>query len=251
MSYTAKHLKKQREQTRKQREREAHKADRTRLKTLRQHIRASKRHAVARRREVVRVCKDGRCRAREMAIAIRAQKRAEANREVELVRARSRMRCEASKVEARERSSDSLRRAESALEAERRHQDTLRRYSKPAKLGSETARRRRIDSIEESDSEVVNAIPAELVPVWNAKKRSIAASARRSRAEAFLEWAHDHPADVLAILDRQFQADVDKLVAEERTLRRDVKRPGLYRKLQDHELERRALAYTGSADVPF
>jgi hypothetical protein len=248
---TARELKKQRDQIRKERERDARKADRLRLRALRENIRRAKMHGRSRRKEVVQVCRVGRKRARELAKAIRAQKRAEANAEIERMRSQSRSSCEVDKERARSRSADSLARASAALHAEQQHQGTIRRYTQKPKLKRAAAARRRAEVIAESDSEVLANIPAELVPVWEAKKRAIKATPRRTRTETFLEWAQEHPADVLVILDRQFHEDVEKMARDEAQLRREVAKPRLYKRLPDDELLRRYEAYRGAPEVPF
>lgn len=67
----------------------------------------------------------------------------------------------------------------------------------------------------ESDDSVRRNLPAELVPVFDKIKRSIKAGPRRTRTEAFLEWAHEHPAEVLAIQAEHVGSDVARMVADE------------------------------------
>lgn len=246
MTVTAKELLRQQRETRRQREREAKQADRERLRALRSNIRAAKQASKERRREVVLMCRTGREQARELAKAIRAQKRAEAIAEIARLRAESRSTCETRKVQARETSRDALQRASGALSAEREHQALLKRWGgKPPELGSaKRGRARTAELAAESDSEVEANIPHELVPVFRKVRGKIKSSPRRTRTEAFLEWAQSHPADVLAIVDAQLQRDVAKLVAEEKRLRREMVKPSTYSRATDAELLRRYEAYT-------
>ncbi len=254
MALTAKQLEQQRDSLRRERERDARKADRERLRTLRAHLRASKTHSRQRMREVRELCRRGRRRARELAKMIRAQKRAEAAAEIDAVQRRSRAKCETRKDRARSQSADSLRRAAAALEAERQHQATMKIYEQPAQLGPKAQRRRRIEAIQESDSQVLQNIPPELVPVWRVVRGKIKSSPRRSRTEAFLEWAQEHAGDVLTIIDRQYQADVEAMAREEAKLRREVELPSHYRRMTDAELARRHARRStaaAAAAVPF
>ena len=252
MAFTAKQLQAQRKSLRAQRERDARRADRERLRQLRAHLSAARKVRTQRMREVRELCKRGRLRAREIAKAVRAKHRAEANAEIEKVRARSRAKCETNKDRARVRSSDSLKRAQHALQAEKQHQQTMRLYEKPAKaLGPKRTRKGRATAIQESDSEVVNNIPQELIPVWRKVKSRIKGSPRRSRTEAFLEWASENAGDVLLVLDKQWQADVDAMAKEEARLRRETARPTTYKRASDAQLVKRYEAYRGAPDVPF
>jgi len=229
-------------------ERDARRKDRQNLKDLRKHIAAANRYGRVRLREVRAICKAGVRKAREVANAIRARKRAEANTEIAAARIASRNACESRKSQAREKNRDSVHRASAALHAEQQHQATIQRWTKkPAHVRE---RKRTIDAIAESDSEVVNNLPPELIPVWQAKKSQMKACPRRSRTEVFVEWAAEHPADVLTILDRQFRKDVDRMIADEKEVRARVGSRGHYKRAPDAAL-RRYEAYTGAPEVPF
>jgi hypothetical protein len=255
MTITARELARQQRQARKQRERDARKADRERLRTLRASIRAARVASRERRHEVVVMCRSGRQQARELAKSIRARKRAEAIAEIEAVRSQSRSTCETRKVQAREGSRDALQRAATALAAEREHQALLRRWENPPELGPRSKRsgggRVRAELAAESDSEVEHNISPELVPVFRRVRARIKSSPRRTRTEAFLEWAQSHPADVLAIVDAQLQRDVDRLIAEEKKLRQQVVKPSTYSRASDADLLRRYESYSGAPEVPF
>jgi hypothetical protein len=246
---TARQQAAEQKKARRDRERDARKADRERLRSLRAHIKAAKKHAVHRRREVALLCKRGRATVRETAKKLRAAARAELLASIDAERAKSRGVCNARRDQARSKNADSLRRAQASLEAEAKHVRTMRIWSKPQK--SVVARARRNEAIAESDSEVRNNIPADLVPVFNAVKAKIKATARRTRSEAFVEWAAEHQAQVIKILDAQIHADVEALVREEARLRREVRMPSTYRKSCDAGLNKRKAAYRSAEAVPF
>jgi hypothetical protein len=67
----------------------------------------------------------------------------------------------------------------------------------------------------ESDDAVRRNLPPELVPVFDRVRRSIKAGSRRTRTEAFLEWAEEHPAEVLAIQAEHVGSDVERMVTEQ------------------------------------
>jgi hypothetical protein len=250
---TARELAKQQRESRRQRERDARKADRERLRALRAAIKQARKSSSDRRREVIGLCRSGREVARELAKAIRARKRAEALAEIEAVRSQSRNACEVRKVEVREGTRDTLQRAAAALAAEREHQALLQRWETPPKLAGakRSGGRVRAERAAESDSEVEHNIPPELVPVFRRVRAKIKSSPRRTRTEAFLEWAQSHPGDVIAITDAQLERDVAKLVAEEARLRRETLRPATYTRASDAELLRRYESFSGAPEVPF
>jgi hypothetical protein len=246
---TAKHIEAQKRRDRRERERVARKADRERLRQLRAHIRAAAVHARQRRREVILLCKRGRVHARQRAQELRAAACAALLASIDAERQKSRKACETQTIQARTKNVDSLARAHATFTAEAKHQRTMRVWSKPQR--SVVARARRADTIHESDSEVVANIPADLVPVWKAMRTKIKATPRRTRTEAFIEWAHDHPGEVLRIVDAQILKDVDALVAEEARLRREVAKPSTYSRSCDAGLAARSGAYLGASEVPF
>lgn len=63
-------------------------------------------------------------------------------------------------------------------------------------------------------SEVRKNLPAELVPVFNRMRRHIKGTARRSRTEAFLHWAEENPAEVVAMQGDDIEREVSRLVKE-------------------------------------
>jgi len=103
---------------------------------------------------------------------------------------------------------------------EERHLEKLQRSAdRRYKLGSlkkpigrvRDARRERQS---ESDDEVRQNIPAGLVKVFDKVRRHIKGSERRSRTEAFLEWAEENPEEVYAMQEREAEREIRRLVKE-------------------------------------
>lgn len=241
---TARQLANNKKQLRREAERDRRARDRAQLKKLRQHIRNSRQMRIAQRREISLLCKRGRVAARERSKAIRAEYRARAAAEIDAERSAARQSCSARQTKARERGKHSVSRAVAALEHERAHQRHMTRFAKPATLSKgkvAKAHKRAIDAIQESDSEVVNNIPHELLPVWRAVKSKIRGNPRRSRTETFIEWVQENEPTVQNIMHKQFERDVAELIEHEQELRERVGSPKHYARMSDREL----------ADVPF
>jgi hypothetical protein len=239
---TARQIAAQRKQLRQEAERDRRKKDRASLKQLRAHLRSAKRLAVARRAEVRLLCKRGRVSARERAKVLRAEFRARAAAAIMQEISAARSTCTANQDRAREQNANSIQRAAAALTHEHSHQQHIQRYSKTASLhGRSAPKSRRIEALHESDSEVENNIPHELLPVWRRVKSRIKGTPRRSRTEAFFEWAAEHEPDVQRIIHTQFDADVAELIKHEQELRERVGDASAYRRMSDDEL----------SDVPF
>ena len=66
----------------------------------------------------------------------------------------------------------------------------------------------------ESDDEVRRDIPPELVGVFNKVRRNIKGSDRRSRSEAFLEWAEENPGEIYAMQEQEAAREIKRLVNE-------------------------------------
>lgn len=230
---TAAQVRAARKRARREREVALRKADRAELAKMREALKVAKHLRRERVREVVSTCKHMRGVAREHARALRARYRALARAEIDADRQASRSRCEASKLEAREKATPTIARALEALQAERQHQATLRRWSKRPAM----KRTDRIRSISESDSEVENNLPIDLVLVWQRVKHRIKATPRRTRTEAFVEWAAEHAAEVARIQDEQLEREIAELVSREAELRERTGSTHYYRHASDQDLE--------------
>lgn len=108
---------------------------------------------------------------------------------------------------ASKRSSEAARQA---WRAEKAYQASLKRSAASARMKGIRKVGTRAERREESEDEVRHNIPPHLVPLWNRVKRSIRASSRKSRTEAFLEYAEEHPDEVYAHSDDA----TDRLIAD-------------------------------------
>jgi hypothetical protein len=66
----------------------------------------------------------------------------------------------------------------------------------------------------ESDDEVRRDIPPELVGVFNKVRRNIKGTDRKSRSEAFLEWAEENPGEIYAMQEQEAAREIKRLVKE-------------------------------------
>jgi len=228
--------------SRAERERWARERDRERLRALQGALKAARGTQRERTAQIRAACK-----------AERDRLRAEAERQrQELAESIRRMQSEAKKIcsvrvdDTRRETSEAIARAVEALGAARAEQTRLSIWTRPAYCAVPGTPRRRGEQRAESDCEVAqNLTEAALLPVWEQVKHKIKASARRSRTEAFLEWVHEHAADV-AELQRKAEDEALRTLIREEQRTRERLSVG-YRKTTDRELER--LAAGSSVDA--
>ena len=140
-------------------------------------------------------------------------------------REQGRASCNAGKQQARDEGLTLERQAQSEYNDERTFQRQIRRAAKPRKERS-TVRER----TQEDDDAVRRNLPAELVPVFDKHRRSIKGSARRSRTEAFLEWAEENPDEVLHVQQAEADRELKNLLRQERELDRAMRSSNRYRR---------------------
>lgn len=80
---------------------------------------------------------------------------------------------------------------------------------------------------QESDDEVRQNIPENLVPAFNKFRRQIKGSARMSRTEAFLHWAEENPDVIYALQNEQAERDIRRMVREHNKAARSIGRAEL------------------------
>lgn len=110
-------------------------------------------------------------------------------------------------------------RARAILEEEKKYRAELRRLERHSRERSrELARPRTVaERRSESDDAVRVNLPPELLALWDRVKRSIRGDEYRSRTEAFLDYAAEHPGEVLESVEDRTDALVREL--EERQAR--------------------------------
>lgn len=88
-----------------------------------------------------------------------------------------------------------------------------------------TARERR----EEDDDAVRSNLPSDLVPVFDKVRRSIKGSPKRTRTEAFLEWAEENPDEIIGVQQAQADKELRLLLRQQRELGRSVRSARRYK----------------------
>ncbi len=190
--------------------------DRAKVKAFAEELRAAR----AKRDEALTRARD-RCRADRLTLrarveALREQALEKLREAVRLQRDAARTTCTLQKAEARNATQPALERAKKELDAERAYQEELARIA--AGNRKRRAERPRPSSAErrgESDDEVRANLRSDLVPLFDKVRAQIKGSARASRTEVFLEYAEQHPGEVLAVLEDASDALVRKLEAEQ------------------------------------
>jgi hypothetical protein len=104
-------------------------------------------------------------------------------------------RCRLEREEARAAGWNVINERQAALDEERRQQKQMRHWSRKEKQTRAKAKARKA----ESDETVARNIDPEFLPVWEKMKGKIKKGSHSSRTEAFEQWMHDHPAEVLEI----------------------------------------------------
>ncbi|HEY2405577.1 MAG TPA: hypothetical protein VGI10_06230 [Polyangiaceae bacterium] len=209
--------------------------DRAKLGLLRAQIKAARvdRGAMLTRARVS-------CRtAREMLKERQAVERSELTTAHRAERVAGKTACESGKTNAKLEGLELERGAKRTLKEERIYQRRIREAGKAPKQRS-TARERAA----EDDDAVRRNLPPELLPVFEIVKKKIKGSPRRTRTEAFLEWAEENPEEILAVHEVAAEQYLRGLMKEQREHGRTMRKAGRY--AQDPEAVAELLA-----GVPF
>lgn len=191
--------------------------------------------AQARRRQWVAEARHN-CKAARVALRERqAIERAELRYNQRGERIARRGSCESTKAEARATGGAQISAERSTLRRTAAEQKAIDRAGKAPRVRS-TSRER----AQENDDAVRSNLPADLVPVFDSIRKTIKGSARRSRTEAFLEWAEENPGEVVAVQQRKADRYLAELLAEQKKHHTEMRKTGRHRE-----------AAKRLADVPF
>lgn len=198
-------IRKQKAEIRRASDADLRKRARAYLKELRGRIDAERANRKTKLEEVRAVCRQNLERFRARIAELRAELRA-------VIKARREeiARCKLARYTTREAADRAVNDAIRQWADERQLQAEIRRAEGRGRPSKITAREKR----KESDDEVRNNLSAELVPVWEAMKGKIRPTARISRTEAFLQWAHDHSGDVARLMADAAEQQADRRFAD-------------------------------------
>jgi hypothetical protein len=202
-------------------------------------LRVHRRERIAEARER---CKAERLAARERARSLRARVLMDLRATLRSEREAARHACTIRLTDARA-IRDDVERARAKIAAERQYRADLRRIeaANKARRREAVAPTPRSARASESDDEVRQNIPADMVPLFEKVRRSIRGSGRETRTEAFLRYAEEHPSEVFATIEAETDARMAQLEREHRRASRARSRT---------PAPRRRAAYDPS-EVPF
>lgn len=221
-------------------EKDYRRKQRERVAELRAHLKHAKRWRAARLKRTRALCKHGRKMAREAAAVLRAEHRAAAKREIEALKLTEARSCAARKAQAVMKAETAIDRARLKFNDEVSSARAVKVWTAAPKLTRSQAAKARVERRQESDSEVEGNIPHDLIPVWRKLRERFKATPRKSRTEAFAEWASEHTAKVREILDADIEGSIAELVRHEAQHRRELNEgKRALRKHSDQELGRR------------
>lgn len=101
-----------------------------------------------------------------------------------------------------------------------RHLEKLQRAADRPRQGAFKKGKDHTDAVRrerqsESDDEVRQNVPPGMTRVFDKVKRHIKGSDRKSRTEAFLEWAEENPGEVYAIQEQDAAREIKRMVREQ------------------------------------
>lgn len=189
------------------------------IRELRERIRAVRKSRSGRAAELRELCRTSRRELREAQraerLALREQQRADRTRQSAGCRARRKALPLAIAAEVGELTRELERVQEGQHEAAAAHRVGQR---------MERDTRSRAERRQEEEDRARRELPAELLPVFEAQKAKLRSTDRASLAEVFLQWAHDHSAQVAEILYADEIAHLAALERDERALSREYRR---------------------------
>jgi hypothetical protein len=183
------------------------------LAELRAHLRMARAAHKGRVGQVRAACRADKHAVRERVVAMRKLARIELAARVRDERAGAVQACHIRHEQARQEVSSPREK----LAEERRYQAELRRierlYSQKLR---ETRRASRAERRSESDDEVRANLDPEYIGLWERVKGKIRGGDRKSRTEAFMQYAEEHPAELMEVLEDRTDVLVRELERQER-----------------------------------
>jgi hypothetical protein len=201
------------------RERAKHLKEQDRAKV--RELRAAVKHKRAEKVERIRNAR-AQCRHHRILLVKRAKERhrrllEELRATTKLERRAAKERCTTGKRSTRESALSDLEKAAHALAHERAYQRELRRIEANNRASHcSIVRASRGEREEESAGEVEGNIPPEYVPLWRRVSKKIKGSSRRSRTEAFLAYAEEHPREIVEAQEDNVDATIRELESRAR-----------------------------------
>lgn len=195
--------------------------DKAQLRLLRARINAAR---VERRRMV----HGARLQCREARLALRDRQKLERDDLVQRQRGervQERAACSSGRSSARARGLA----GEAAAAGELKEARTLQRHVRNADRRNVLERSTKRERAQEDDDRVRSNLPPELVPVFDRVARRIKGSAKRSRTEAFLEWAEENPDEIIAVQQAEADKALRAMLKEQREHGRAMRKAGRYK----------------------
>lgn len=196
---------------------------RAELETLRREIKKAKERKASALKAIREGCAIGRVQVREEKKVLRIARQAETRALLAGLLTAERNRCAVRKAAAVYAAGSLVEKRKARLREARELARALRGRKREAEQGAKKALR---ELHEESADEVRGNLDPGMVPVFNAVQKTIRGSEKRSRTEAFLEWAEAHPGEVWAIREKQTEKELQKMMREEMRLAKVVRRAG-------------------------
>ena len=187
---------------------------RTKVTQLKERVREARRLRQETREKARRKCLIDRQRARRAAARIRARADARAKKRLD----DARQSCALAKAYAGS-TRETIAEARATLESEQNYQRSLRQIerSRKSRTAARPAAKTTRERLGESDDEVRQNIDPSLHALFEKVKRSIRATPRMSRTEAFLQYVEEHPREADAAIEDQTDALIRQLEARQRT----------------------------------
>lgn len=172
-----------------------------------------------------------RLRVAELRAQIKLAQLARRNRTGEIrtqcARARVKLReqCALRAARAKVEGTEEIKRRRSDLQEEKHTERLLRSADRRVLKG--TVRSTKSEKRQESDDEVRQNLPSNLVAAFNRFKKHMRVSSRMSRTEAFLHWAEENPEEIYQMQNEQAEKDIKKMVREHNRAARSIGRAQL------------------------
>lgn len=134
-------------------------------------------------------------------------------------RIEARATCQTRALRARDDGTAEIERRRVELERDATFENKMRKVERPT-----AARVTRRELGQESDDEVRRDLDPTMVRVFDAVRKHIKGGPRKSRTEAFLQWAEENPDEVFALMQHDADRYLAALLAEQAQAEKQMKR---------------------------